>query len=586
MSVARTVGILFQTTAGVAGANSLTFNGICKINTGGSFATASNYGSSSLLIYNSGGTFGRGFEWSALSAAGFPNDVQLSSNTTLNLGNGGAGTARALARDLTIDSGSTLSMAITVMTAGLTVGRNVLINGTLTLSSSANGNINVAGNWTNNGTFNNNTRTATFNGAATQVITGATTFGSLTLANTSGGIDASAASTNLTVNGVLTMTQNTDVKLVNLVTDTTNILIMGAASTATTAGTGQGEVVGTVRRTNFSSGTSYSFGSPFVQFGTFTFTGAPTQIDVTLTQGSPDTFANSVRRNYQINVTGGTITSTILRLHYRDDVTTLNGNAEASLDLWRGPATWTDVGATTRDAANNWVEKTAVNTFSPWTLANTGNAPTAVRLTKFNAASYVDGVQLSWESGFEVDNLGYHVYRERQGKRTRVTPAVVAGSALTVGPGSRLTAGYSYSWFDPKGTADTCYYREATNIMGAGPCTGPITLNHDGSSYGSPRAQRVLFTKALGGRPPGGAPNDEGPWPAPMRVEPRRETLNLTASGLAVQQSIASGEAIKIQVNRTGWHRLTQPELVAAGVVLPRPAPALHGGGCAALCPI
>ena len=38
MSVVRTVGILFQTTAGVSGANNLTFNGTCRINTGGSFA--------------------------------------------------------------------------------------------------------------------------------------------------------------------------------------------------------------------------------------------------------------------------------------------------------------------------------------------------------------------------------------------------------------------------------------------------------------------------------------------------------------------------------------------------------------------
>ena len=31
-----------------------------------------------------------------------------------------------------------------------------------------------------------------------------------------------------------------------------------------------------------------------------------------------------------------------------------------------------------------------------------------------------------------------------------MTQSIVAGSALTVGPGSRLTAGYSYSWFDPE----------------------------------------------------------------------------------------------------------------------------------------
>src|SRR6185369_2747206 len=60
MSVARTVGVLFQTTAPVAGGTTLTVNGTCKINTGGSFTTAPTYGSSSVLVYNTGGTFGRG----------------------------------------------------------------------------------------------------------------------------------------------------------------------------------------------------------------------------------------------------------------------------------------------------------------------------------------------------------------------------------------------------------------------------------------------------------------------------------------------------------------------------------------------
>jgi len=93
-------------------------------------------------------------------------------------------------------------------------------------------------------------------------------------------------------------------------------------------------------------------------------------------------------------------------------------------------------------------------------------APTAVKLTHFDAASYTDGVQLTWDSGYEINNLGYHLYRERNGKRTRVTPSLVAGSALTVGQGNHLTAGYSYSWFDPQGTADTFYYLEAIDLNG------------------------------------------------------------------------------------------------------------------------
>ncbi|HEY3040913.1 MAG TPA: C25 family cysteine peptidase, partial [Pyrinomonadaceae bacterium] len=197
---------------------------------------------------------------------------------------------------------------------------------------------------------------------------------------------------------------------------------------------------------------------------------------------------------------------------------------------------------------------------------STSANPTAVKLTGFTAASFSDGVQLNWESGYEVNNLGYHLYREQQGQRTRVTPAVVAGSALSVGPGSRLTAGSSYSWFDQRGTAETAYYLEAIDLNGARQWTGPL-YPYGGTSNGkSPKRQRALLLNELAESSTASGANAESAWPVAMKAEARRETLNLEAAGLAVQQSIAAGKAVKIQVNRTGWYRLSQAELVAAGL--------------------
>ena len=69
------------------------------------------YGSGSLLQYNSGGTYGRGAEWGLISGPSHPYNVQISSNTTLDLGaNGGTAIARQIYRNLTIDAGSTLTM--------------------------------------------------------------------------------------------------------------------------------------------------------------------------------------------------------------------------------------------------------------------------------------------------------------------------------------------------------------------------------------------------------------------------------------------------------------------------------------------
>ena len=450
--------------------------------------------------------------------------VTVNSGGTLNLGNfilSGAGC-------FTLNSGGTLGIGNSngITTAG--ASGNIQLTGARTYNTGA------------NYTYNGSSAQVTGNGLPS-------TINNLTISNVAG----VTLSQDVTVNGLLTLGGD-------LTTTNSFVLIENGTSSGT------GDVVGTVRRTDV-NGTPKDFGNPNVEISNG---GTATQVDVMLVKGTaPSGFPSAVLRTYTLTETGGDVSGATVQLRYLDPGE-LNGNTEGSLTLYRAqgtPALWVDQGFTARDGTNNWVRLDGINGFSSWTLANGGQAPTVVKLTKFGATSFADGVQLSWESGFEVDNLGYHLYRERQGKRTRVTPAIVAGSALTVGPGSRLTAGYSYSWFDPKGTADTSYYLEAIDLNGARQWTGPIYPFSSGNSNSSPRRQRALLLSELADSSRASGTNDESAWPAAMSVEARREKLNLTASGLAVQQSIASGEAIKIQVNRTGWHRLSQPELVAAG---------------------
>src|ERR1051325_8566200 len=75
------------------------------------------------------------------------------------------------------------------------------------------------------------------------------------------------------------------------------------------------------------------------------------------------------------------------------------------------------------------------------------NSPTAARLESFAAATYNGGTLIQWQTGFEVDNLGFRLYRDASGKRTLLTPQVLAGSALVTGQGTPLTAGKSYAWW-------------------------------------------------------------------------------------------------------------------------------------------
>ena len=108
----------------------------------------------------------------------------------------------------TISVGRDFTMSGTATFAAgnaLTVTRDVTL-GAGTTFSGASYTHNVGRNFTNNGaTFNGNTSTFNFNGSAAQVIggTSSTTFNSLTIANTSGGV---SLGNNETANGTLTLT--------------------------------------------------------------------------------------------------------------------------------------------------------------------------------------------------------------------------------------------------------------------------------------------------------------------------------------------------------------------------------------------
>ena len=99
-----------------------------------------------------------------------------------------------------------------------------------------------------------------------------------------------------------------------------------------------------------------------------------------------------------------------------------------------------------------WIGTEYNNQSSPGTYLTLGTevtpAPTAVTFKVFKATDYDGGVLLQWKTGYEVDNLGFHIYREENGKLVRLTPEPVAGSAFLAGQGTALTAGHSYFWWD------------------------------------------------------------------------------------------------------------------------------------------
>ncbi len=314
---------------------------------------------------------------------------------------GGAGDALS-ATSITIDGGSftspdnglTVSGDLTLTTAGssLTAGGSVNIGGSLSNSGTFNsgsaqssfggdvnnksgatftassGTMTISGNFSNSGTFTHNSGTIALSGSAAKSISGVGTLNNLTI-NNSAGVDLNSAAT---VNGTLAL--NYDLRVAG-----TNALTMASGSQTL----GSADVVGETKRTSIAASTAYTFGSPYTTIIFGSGGTLPTALSVKLIKTAPGGLANAVQRHYAITPTGGSGYTFDLRLHYLD--AELSGITESNIQMWQSVGgRWTLRAVTSRDTANNWVEKTGLASFSYWGLSDNGG-PTAVTLSSFAA---------------------------------------------------------------------------------------------------------------------------------------------------------------------------------------------------------
>jgi hypothetical protein len=223
--------------------------------------------------------------------------------------------------------------------------------------------------------------------------------------------------------------------------------------------------------------------------------------------------------------------------------------------------------------SSGWIATEYRNQSAPVTFYALGarqgpNAPTLVRMRGMSASASGDGtVAVQWRTGYEVDNLGFHVYREQGGRRERVTPSLVAGSALFAGS-VPLTAGRSYTWVDRSRVAGVSYWLEEWDLSGARRWHGPIRVQA-GQRRVAAQASAVAPLNVSGeatsvllsalGRPA---------VPSPTRAV-QRQVLQASSSAddrRAVQWRLAGGPAVKILVSEAGWYRVSQEDLVSAGL--------------------
>lgn len=521
-------------------------------------------------------------------------NVSVASGATLNFNPASAGTLNLNGTSAqTISNSGTLTVAanqsiVIANTSGVTVNSAVTLPGTTTVNSGAL--LATASAITNSGTMNVNgtfrinqggsalgnafvygaSSTLSYNGTSSQTSTSIEFPASsgppnLTI-NNAGGVTLHASRT---ITGVLALT-NGDLNTTNSFT-----LFMGTGATST----GTGDVKGSVNRSDIGA-TTRSFGNPDVRITETA--GTVSDITVKLVKGlTPNDFSNAVKRIYTITANNGTLTTATVRLRYIDSE--LNSNTEATLDLWRKDATlgWQDKSQTARNddmsGEQNWVELAGVIQFSDWVISGP-SAPTDVAMMNFKATRYDKQVLLEWQTGYEVSNIGFNIYREKNGSLERVTPEPVAGSALIAGPRVELKAGLAYSWTDEdiadcgSGNADCQnlrYWIEDIDLSGRTTTHGPFGVSEGAVGDQPGGGDRAILSKRKSpllsalGREASLAQTAEA---ATVPVEPTAKVAKITAARMTIQSGVASQTAVKLSVRGAGWYRVEQSDLTAAGL--------------------
>lgn len=377
-----------------------------------------------------------------------------------------------------------------VLATNLTVKGTITIGNLTTLNNrwgtlAQTYNITLNGDWINNGTFlNNGVRTVTFNGISAQNITGtsSTTFNSLTINNSSGGVTLQMPAT---VNANLSLSNG------YLYTSSANLLSMSAGS-AVTAVNNNSFVYGPMSKTGTTNFT-FPVGKDleYRPIGISSLTGAETftaeyfhadpSILYPISLMDPTISHIDGCEYWTLNRTGSSDAFVTLSWDtYSCGVTSLTDLSVARFD---SPLTmWKDEGngGTTGTTSIGTVTTTAlVSSFGPFTLASTiggGVNPLPIELLEFSARYNGTNVDLEWSTASEVNNDHFTIERSADG-------SIFYELKELPGAGNS-TQTLSYASADKSPLNGTSYYRlKQTDFDGRFEYSQIVTVSIDKNNF-------------------------------------------------------------------------------------------------------
>ncbi len=378
-----------------------------------------------------------------------------------------------------IIAGGILNVSGSTGNPTVNVAGNVILNGGMFRPSASTGatTLNVAGDWTYNtgATFTpaNSTVNFTKNGVAT--VSSAAAAGTL-------------AFNNLTISTTTTVDVTDDfISATGGYTQTGKLRRQAPAQTLNTTG-----LFTFKDGRNLNSVTLQKLGGNDLE-----------NTSITITSNQPpvcgtSTLATLALRQFDIVPTGTPPFSQTLRLYFSpanpDESNGLISPYNLSIYHCNGTS-WESYSGTSGTDTNGVYVQASVNSFS--TFAIGPQIPTAITLASFAAVQGSSGVTVTWQTGTEIDNAGFNLYRAASpaGSYTKINPAVIPAKGEAV-------SGASYSYFDAAATeANTVYYYKLEDIDTNGISTFHGPVDTASGTSGQPDGQRIflpVITKSAG----------------------------------------------------------------------------------------
>ena len=383
--------------------------------------------------------------------------------------------------------------------SNVTTLNHVTISATGSITGST-GNINVNGNWTNNGSFTASTGTVTFTGTTANTLSGSTTFNNLTMSKTGANMTLSGTATTR-VNSTLTLTSG------SIVSTATHLLALTATGTVA-GGSVNSYISGPMTKILAGGAFTFPLGSVSANryrpavinnvSGADTWTAEYIGADPTTGGYSHDTYnTTNVKKVSMFEywlISRVSSTTADLTLSY--DVGSYiapNIGTLANLKVVRWNGTQWDVppggGAFSQSGTNIAGTSTVTNVtnFSPFAHGS-GNpaSPLPIQLISFKATVVGDAVLAEWSTALELNNNYFTLQKSSNGE--------AFAEVAKINSQGNTTHGFRYSYSDTDPYLEMSYYRlKQTDYDGKETYSNVVAVEFSSQAWASLKAYPSPF---------------------------------------------------------------------------------------------